>query len=175
MIDDFLSDPKEELKRADHSIYVTLKYTRTTDVIKNTIKRLISAFELATHRTLITFQKHKKIPEVPPTPRKQADEMLQAMPKWKDYLKLYEKLVKIDQAPYTKKEEYRKNVALIAQLTPDTKEEVNMEALKNFFHKTVEYVELTQMIHNELEAIAMRREARQTKIKTKTKSKKRKK
>ena len=83
MIDDYLSDPKEELKRADHSIYVTLKYTRTTDVIKNTIKRLISAFELATHHTLITLQKHKKISEVPPTPRKQAEEMLKALPKLK--------------------------------------------------------------------------------------------
>ena len=29
---------KQELKRADHLLYVTLKYTRTVDVIKNTIK-----------------------------------------------------------------------------------------------------------------------------------------
>ncbi len=160
MIDDFLSDPKEELKRADHSIYVTLKYTRTTDVIKNTIKRLISAFELATHRMLITLQKHKKIPEVPPTPRKQAEEMLRAMPKWKDYLRLYEKLVKIDQAPFTKKEEYRKNVALIAQVTPEVKEEVNIEALRQFFQKTVEYVELAQMVRNELETVSIKKEKR---------------
>ncbi len=160
MIDDFLSDPKEELKRADHSIFVTLKYTRTTDVIKNTIKRLISAFELATHRMLITLQKHKKIPEVPPTSRKQSEEMLKVMPKWKDYLKLYEKLVKIDQSPYTKKEEYRKNVALIAQITPEVKEEVNMEALKQFFQKTVEYVEITQMVCSELTAMAMKKESR---------------
>ncbi|MDP1695190.1 MAG: hypothetical protein Q8L34_06655 [Candidatus Woesearchaeota archaeon] len=169
MIDDFLSDPKEELKRADHSIYVTLKYTRTTDVIKNTIKRLISAFELSIHRTLITLQKHKKIPEVSPTPRKQAEDMLKIMPKWKEYLKLYEKLIKIDQAPYTKKEEYRKNVALIAQITPDTKEEVNMEALKNFFHKTVEFVEIAQVIRNELELLAMKKETKQAKAAKKKK------
>ena len=165
MIDDFLSDPKEELKRADHSIYITLKYTRTTDVIKNTIKRLISAFEMATHRTLIILQQYKKIAEVPPTPRKQADEMLKAMPKIKEYLKIYDKLVKIDQAPYTKKEEYRKNVALIAQVTPDTKEEVNIEVLRQYFHKTVEYVEITQIAHNELVMTAMKKEARRKKKK----------
>ena len=160
MIEDFLSDPKEELKRADHSIYVTLKYTRTTDIIKNTIKRLISAFELATHRTLITLQKHKKIAEVPPTARKQSEEILKALPKLKDHIKLYEKLIKIDQAPYKKKEEYRKNVALIAQITPDAKEEVNIEVLRQFFQKTIEYVEMVQMIRSELATIALKKEAR---------------
>lgn len=160
VIEDFLSDPKEELKRADHSIYVTLKYTRTTDVLKNTIKRLIAAFELATHRTLIDLQKNKKIAEVLPTPRKQANEIIQALPKLKEYLRLYDKLVKIDQAPYTKKEEYRKNVTLIAQITPEAKEEVNIEVLRQFFHKTVEYVEITQMICGELLATAMKKQAR---------------
>ena len=36
-----------QLKRADHLLYVTLKYTRTVDVIKSIIKRLISAFDFA--------------------------------------------------------------------------------------------------------------------------------
>lgn len=164
-----MSDPKEELKRADHSIYVTLKYTRTTDIIKNTIKRLISACELATYHLLVSLQKRKKIPEVPPTPRKQAEVMLQGMPKLKEYLKLYEKLVRIDQAPYTKKEEYRKNVTLIAQVTPETKEEVNMETLRNMFHKTAEYVEVTQLMRNEMAAETLRREARKEAKKRKKK------
>jgi len=163
VIDDFLSDPKEELKRADHSIYVTLKYTRTTDIIKNTIKRLIAACELATHRTLITLQKHKKIAEVPPTPRKQAEEILRAVPKVKEYLKLYDKLVQIDQAPYTKKEEYRKNVTLIAHITPETKEEVNIETLRQYFYKTTEYVEATRLLCNELMATAMKKETKRKK------------
>lgn len=150
VIDDFTSDPKEELKRADHSIYVTLKYTRTIDVIKNTIKRLITACELATFHTLISLQKNKKISEVPPTPRAQAEQILKALPKLKEYLRLYERLVKIDNAPYTKKEEYRKNVALLAQITPELKEEVNIDLLRQFFHKTAEYVDITQMIRQEL-------------------------
>ena len=39
MMDDLVEGAKEELKRADHSIYITLKYTRTVDVIKNIIKQ----------------------------------------------------------------------------------------------------------------------------------------
>ena len=102
---------------------------------------------------------------MPPTPRKQSEEIIKALPKLKEYLRLYDKLVKIDQAPYTKKEEYRKNVALIAQITPEIKEEVNIEALRQFFHKTVEYVDITQMIRNEMIMAAMKKQARTRKKK----------
>jgi hypothetical protein len=40
-----LSEAFEELKRADHLIYVSLKYTRTVDVIKSIIERLINAYD----------------------------------------------------------------------------------------------------------------------------------
>ena len=42
-----IPEAKEELKRADHLLYVTLKYTRTADVIKNTIHRLLNAIDYA--------------------------------------------------------------------------------------------------------------------------------
>ena len=44
--------PEEELKRADHLVYVSLKYTRTCDIMKNAIKRLIAAFQLVIHKFL---------------------------------------------------------------------------------------------------------------------------
>ena len=42
-----LDEAKEEIKRADHLIYISLKYTKTVDVIKITIQRLINAFDFA--------------------------------------------------------------------------------------------------------------------------------
>ena len=59
------SEAREELKRADHLIFVTLKYTRTVDVIKNIIKRLINAFELATDDALVYAKKKRKIATIP--------------------------------------------------------------------------------------------------------------
>ena len=44
-MDDALYDAEKELKRVDHLIYVSLKYTRTVDVFKNIIKRLISTID----------------------------------------------------------------------------------------------------------------------------------
>ncbi len=43
--EDYLEKAKEELKRVDHQVYVTLKYTRTVDVLINVQKRMISAYE----------------------------------------------------------------------------------------------------------------------------------
>ena len=40
-----LQDAKEELKRIDHLIYVTLKYTRTVDVFLSIIERMINSYE----------------------------------------------------------------------------------------------------------------------------------
>jgi hypothetical protein len=39
-----LFEAKEELKRVDHQIYVSLKYTRTVDVLMNCIQRMIDAY-----------------------------------------------------------------------------------------------------------------------------------
>ena len=40
-----VQDANNELKRADHMLYISLKYTRTCDVMQNIIKRLIAAFD----------------------------------------------------------------------------------------------------------------------------------
>ena len=63
-----LENAKEELKRIDHLIYVTLKYTRTVDVLVNVIERMINSYEfavdalvkLALHENKITVE-----PDIP--------------------------------------------------------------------------------------------------------------
>ena len=59
----------QELKRADHSIAVSLKYTRTVDVIKSIIDRLINTISFG-FDTLITHAKEEKnLDEIPTLPR----------------------------------------------------------------------------------------------------------
>ena len=65
--------PEGELRRADHLIYVSLKYTRTCDVIKNAIKRLLSAFDLMFVDYLEKMKYEKKIEEVPSTRKERSD------------------------------------------------------------------------------------------------------
>lgn len=135
---------KEEIKRADHLIFVTLKYTRTVDVIKNTIKRLISAYDFSILEFLEFLKKKKKIKNVPSLPKLRAEALRDMLPELKEDMEFYALLKRIDIAEYKKKEEYRKNVALIAEERPGVKLEVNMETLREYFNRTIKFVSFVE-------------------------------
>lgn len=130
MIEFLEESAEQELKRTDHLIYVTLKYTRTTDVIKNIIKRLISAFDFA---VLEALGKLKIKPSE--NARVRVKQLLEKKKDFKEDLDLYYKLKMIDSSPYISKEEYRKNVALIVEDL-----EIDINKLKEFFEKTRAFV-----------------------------------
>jgi hypothetical protein len=140
MIDDLVEGAREELKRADHSIYVTLKYTRTVDVIKNIIKRLIAATDLTISDSLRHLHAKKKLKEIPPVPKKRALMVATLLPQFKKDIDFYFLLRDIDVAEYTKREEYRKNVSLI--VTVKNKQLViDIETVKKYFERTVDFVD----------------------------------
>ncbi|MEM4244899.1 MAG: hypothetical protein QW404_01200 [Candidatus Nanoarchaeia archaeon] len=127
---------KGQLLRAEHLFYVTLKYTRTADVIRNAIKRLISALDY----TVEDMLEAKKTKNIPTIPLMRVDLLKKIYPKDKkvnELIEFYYLLRRIDKSRYDVKEEFRKNVALIAE-----GEVVNIERLKEFLHKTKEFVEL---------------------------------
>lgn len=133
MIREHLEDSKEgELNRADHLIFVTLKYTRTADVMKNIIKRLISAFDYAVLEALVKMGvKPSKIALV------RFNELCKKVKGVDKYKKFYLLLRKIEKAKFVGKEEYRKNVRLIIGDM-----EVNVETLKEYFEKVKDFVRL---------------------------------
>lgn len=140
MIDDLVEGAKEELKRADHSIYVTLKYTRTVDIIKNIIKRLISASDIAFLELLHYLHSKKKIKEVPAVSKKRALLVASSLSEFKKDVDFYFLLREIDVAEFTKREEYRKNVALVITLR-GKQVLIDIETVKRYFDRTVEFVD----------------------------------
>ncbi len=147
IFEELVEGAKEELKRADHSIYVSLKYTRTVDIIKNTIKRLISAFDITIIWALEYLKKTKKISDIPPVSRKRAQLLASSFPVLKKEIEFYNLMRDIDLATFTRKEEYRKNVALVTKIN-DKPLEVNVEILKKYFDRTVIFVDT---VHTMLE------------------------
>ncbi|HLD15054.1 MAG TPA: hypothetical protein VJB94_00540 [Candidatus Nanoarchaeia archaeon] len=141
MLEDIDENSREELKRADHLLYVSLKYTRTADVIKNTIKRLISAYNFAIFDALTYLKKKKKIKEIPVVPNLRAEALQKLLPAFKNDIKFYFLLKEIDKAEYSKKEEYRKNVALLAHIGHGEVMEVSTAVLKEYYERTVAFVE----------------------------------
>lgn len=138
-----LNEAKEEIKRADHLLFVTLKYTRTTDVIKNVIHRLLESYDNAIIHALEHLKKKKKIKDIPLTPVSRA-EVLRDQNKRNinllDYLNGYFLLRKIQRAEYTKKEEFRKHVTLTV-MQDDEVIEINIETLEELYNKTREFVD----------------------------------
>ena len=127
-----------ELKRVDHLIYVTLKYTRTVDVIRTIIEKLITTFNHKSEFMLTSLLDNNKISSVASVPLVRMKDLEKQYPKdkqVKDIVDFYMLLKKIYNSEYRAKEEYRKNVTLV---TPE--KEVNIEILKNYYQITKDYI-----------------------------------
>jgi hypothetical protein len=138
-----LTDAKGEMQRADHLLFVTLKYTRTIDIIKSVISRLANAYDNAIIYALERLKSKKKIKEIPLTPVSRA-ELLRDLNKRDililDALNTYFFLRKVARAEYTKKEEFRKNVTLTV-MHNDEVIEVNIKTLEEYYNKTKEFID----------------------------------
>ena len=127
-----------EITRADHLFHVTLKYTRTVDVIKNTLQRLINALDFA----IIDFLESSKVKNIPKVFKKRCDLILEKNKKdkkIKEIVRFYMKLRNLNKAEYKAKDEYRKGVSLVTPIGI-----VDIPELKEFFEKTKDYVRYLQ-------------------------------
>ena len=132
---------KEELKRADHLIFVSLKYTRTVDVLKSIIERLINAINLSFNTLLLHSKKQKKIKEIPTAPIAIAEaiKVYYAMKPYTDYVEFYYLLRRLSKAQFGRASEYRRNVTMTAQFE-DHSIEITIDIINDYFERTKELV-----------------------------------
>ena len=133
----------EELKRVDHLFYVSLKYTRTVDVIKNLIHRQIACIESGFDAILRHAKENKKIKDIPTNVGLKCEVLKTTFPndaELLEFISFYSLLKKIIRAPYTKKQEFRKHVAMIATVDNEGIIEVNIEVLKGYYMKTRDFI-----------------------------------
>jgi hypothetical protein len=147
MIEEENINAREELKRADHLIYVSLKYTRTVDVIESVIVRLMSAQQMTIDALLEWLEKKKKLKKIDfSKPYKiKIDLIREKMKKDETVINLldfYDYLTKIMKADHIKKEEFRKNVRLIAHdKNGNVIQEVGIEVLKEYYRKANDQID----------------------------------
>jgi len=134
-----LNNAKEEFKRCDHLLYVSLKYTRTVDVIKSLISRLISTYEFVVDALL----KKKKVKELPTQVGVKIDiakELFADDPVVMENIENFIFLRKVDKAPYKVENEYRRHVHLLA--TIDGKDiQVGIDEMMAYYAKLKEFLE----------------------------------
>lgn len=105
---------KEKIS-ADHLLYVSLKYTKTTEVIQNLILRWNYMIEYSLDKLMAHAKKKKMIKSIPSSPKPKLDlirEVFKTKKEVLDALELHEMFRRLDQLSKESEGEFRKNVAL---------------------------------------------------------------
>jgi hypothetical protein len=124
----------QEKTSADHLLYVSLKYTKTTDVILNLLYRWRNLIDQGIDKLLERAKKDKKIKLMPSAPKLKIDKLLELEKNnevVKKTLDAYDFFKKAETAEKVRENEFRKNVAL-RMMYRGNWEVVNLDKLKEF-------------------------------------------
>jgi len=124
---------KEKIS-ADHLLYVSLKYTKTCDVILNLLKRWTVMISDSIDALLEQLKKKKKIKSIPIAPRQKVELVkvnLKKSPEVMKAVELYEFFKKIDNLRTIRESEFRKDVRLKIY-DNNTETVVNLDKLKEY-------------------------------------------
>jgi hypothetical protein len=138
-----LDNAREELKRADHLIFVSLKYTRTVDIIKSIIERLINAYDMGIESLFRYAKSKKKISSFPTAPLARANtikEIFSDDEQIANFLNLYRFFRKIKTAKFSRANEYRRHVMMTAFLD-EGEVEISIDIITDYFDRTNEFVD----------------------------------
>ncbi len=136
----------QEKISADHLLYVSLKYTKTCDVIVNLILRWRKMIETSIDEILKHAKKKKKISSVPTNPVKKIEEVRKLFKKDKNFLKIidtYEMFRKIEELKKERIGEFRKNVTLKVFYRGE-EVNVNLEQLKIYAEELEKFISATK-------------------------------
>ena len=113
MYEDKPVNPLEELKRADHLVTVSMKYSRTCAVMVNGLIRMVAAIDLACDDVLEHYHRLGKVKEVPGSRKEKMALLKEFVPSsLKKYFTLYTLFKTITESEYKAEHEFRKNVCL---------------------------------------------------------------
>jgi hypothetical protein len=147
-----LYEAKDELKRVDHQIYVSLKYTRTVDVLMNCIGRMIDAYNCLINSLLkyVVEKKIRKEEYIPITPLERGeltkelfkDEIVQKN------MEMYFLLRKIHKTNPKKEQEFRRHVTL-RTIIDDKETSVDIDKATEYYNMLKEFYEWIDVKINE--------------------------
>jgi hypothetical protein len=126
----------KEKTSADHLMYVSLKYTKTCDVILNLLARWKSLIEISFDAILEKRCEEGKIPCMHATPIQRIEFMKKYFAKDKaiqDVIPLYIFFKRVPDLSKTRSGEFRKNVNLKVRMTPTRVIDINMEKLGEYY------------------------------------------
>jgi len=136
---------KEKIS-ADHLLYVSLKYTKTCDVIMNLILRWRKMIETSIDAVLQKALEEKKIKAIPTSPIGRLDEAKKLFKKDENFSKTldtFEMFRKIEELKKERIGEFRKNVCLKI-IYKGEEINVNLEKLKEYADMLEKFISTTK-------------------------------
>jgi len=120
----------KEKTSADHLLYVSLKYTKTCDVILNLLARWKSLIELSFDSIIKTYVDKGKIPDMPISPKQRIEFIKKYFKKYEhvqNIVPIYIFFKRVPDSPKSREGEFRKNVNLKVKLPNEV---ININLLK---------------------------------------------
>ncbi|MBI2545646.1 hypothetical protein HYV81_00520 [Candidatus Woesearchaeota archaeon] len=149
-MNEFLDNAREELKRADHLVYVSLKYTRTVDMIRHIVKRLMNSYEFLMEALLDSLKQQKKILEIPANPIQKHDlvrDQFREDQEIANNMNFYMMMHRIMKAEYSKTREFRRHVAMV--IIFDDKNismNINIDTMYDFYRKAKNFTDYVERL-----------------------------
>ena len=141
-----MEDIIQEKISADHLLYVSLKYTKTCDVMINLIIRWKKMIETSIESILKRAKKKKKIKLIPTSPIGKIEAMRKLFKKdenFQEVLNMYEIFRKIEDLQKERIGEFRKNVTL--KVFYQGKEiNINLDKLKEYADELEKFISTTK-------------------------------
>lgn len=158
-IDHYLQQSIQELKRVEHLVYVSLKYTRTVDVLLNIINRMIDGYEEMWNAYLAALVHEGKIPSIPTQPVVRAqiikdnyddEEIL-------ENVNIYILMRKLHRSNPEREQEFRRHVAM-RTIIEGREEIVNIDIITQHHHTQKEFLTWSyhRLLPDEVEALKNR-------------------
>ncbi len=136
----------QEKISADHLLYVSLKYTKTCDVIRNLLLRWRRMIETSIEGILVKAKSKKKISAIPENPVKKIEEIKKLLKKDQNFMEViefYEMLRKLEELRTERIGEFRKNVTLRIFYRGE-EINVNLEKLKEYADQLEKFISSTK-------------------------------
>lgn len=136
-MEEAITNAVEELKRVDHLIYVSLKYTRTVDVLRSVINRIIESYNAIIEGFLNKLEEEHKIIEFPLAPMLRVNIVKENYDDatLSEALDFYIYLRKLYRSEYTASGEFRKKVMMTSNVE-GVVIETTMDTVLEFYQKT---------------------------------------
>lgn len=138
-----------ELKRAEHLLYVSLKYTRTADVMQSFIARLVACFDFIIDGLLATKEQSGEIFEIPSTPFGKVKELEKLYAQNRQmcvFMEFYLLLRKMVRANFTADKEFRRHLNMVMSI--DGKDiMLTIDILMDYYHQTYDFLRFIKKTH----------------------------